>query len=52
MVNEEVESEPEDMEVGSAGWVRVERGVRRQEDIALIAFEKIADIAPFRLRGK
>jgi len=28
MVNGEVESEARDMEVGSAGWVRVERGVR------------------------
>ena len=30
MVNGEAESEPRDMEVGSAGWVRVERGVRRE----------------------
>jgi len=28
MVDEEAESEPRDVEEGSAGWVEVERGVR------------------------
>jgi len=33
MLSGEGESEPRDMEIGSAGWVRVERRVRRQAKI-------------------
>jgi len=39
MVNREEESEPRDMEVGSAGWVRVERGVRHQAKKLLVLGE-------------